>query len=151
MSELECDDKRNTSNCSGVGSPQHWGWAWFNLFHTNWVCRTSFSPSPLTLTDSDDWRSVGARIPWSGSRCHSKGTHPVWSAVKCLSGHRSLWFPGRRENRLSCPKVSMLLMSDNRKYGLTANRFNNNQLCMNCLPCLFTCTCLTAVKNLYNE
>lgn len=115
-------DKSNTSNCSGVSSPQQWGRARFNLFHTIRVCRTSFSSLSFNPDRfwRDDWRSVGALIPWSGSRCHSKGTRPVWSAVECLSGHGSLWFPGQRENRLSCPKVPLLFVGDNRRDGLTA-------------------------------
>lgn len=33
---------------------------------------------------------------------------------------------------------------------IDSHRVNHNHLGMNCLPCLFTCTYLTAVKNLFN-
>lgn len=152
MSKHEYFDKSNTSNCSGVSSPQQWGRARFNLFHTIRVCRTSFSSLSFNPDRfwRDDWRSVGALIPWSGSRCHSKGTRPVWSAVECLSGHGSLWFPGQRENRLSCPKVPLLFMGDNRTDGLTAIDPTIANWWMNSFPIVFPCTCLAAVRNLYN-
>lgn len=79
----------------------------------------SFNPDRLSFW-RDDWRSVGALIPWSGSRCHSKGTRPVWSAVERLSGHGTLWFPGQGGNRHYCPKVPLLLLSDNMGVGLAA-------------------------------
>lgn len=80
---------------------------------------SSFNPDRLSFW-RDDWRSVGALIPWSGSRCHSKGTRPVWSTVERLSGHGTLWFPGQGGNRHYCPKVPLLLLSDNMGAGLAA-------------------------------
>lgn len=139
MSEPEHSDKNNTSNFSGVSSPQHRGGARFNLFHAIWVCRTSLSPLSFNPDRfwRDDWRSVGALFPLKWLQVSLQGYPPCLICCRVPVGPQIALISWSEGKQVLLSKSSPAAYEWQQERWSDRHRVNHNQLGMSCLRFIY--------------